>query len=37
MAAIDDLIQQISDKALRERIAEELQRMAKQKKFGLVY
>lgn len=37
MAAIDDLIQQISDQTLRERIAEELQRMAKQKKFGLVY
>ena len=37
MAAIYDLIQQISDQALRERIRQELERMAKQKKFGLVY
>ena len=37
MAAIDDLIAQIEDPALRGRIAEEVGRLAKQKKFGLVF
>lgn len=37
MAAIDDLIAQIEDPALRARIAEEVGRLAKQKKFGLVF
>ena len=37
MAAIDELVSQIQDAALRERIQEELKRIAKQKKFGLVF
>ena len=37
MSAIDDLISQISDKTLRERIAFEIDKLAKQKKFGLVF
>lgn len=37
MAAIDDLIRQIGDPALRARIAEEVGRLSKQKKFGLVF
>lgn len=37
MAAIDDLISQISDESLRERIRAEIKRANKQKKFGLVY
>lgn len=37
MAAIDDLIRQIEDPALRERIQKEVNKMAKQKKFGLVF
>ena len=37
MAAIDDLIAQIEDSALRARIAEEVGRLSKQKKFGLVF
>lgn len=37
MAAIDDLIAQIEDPALRARIAEEVGRLSKQKKFGLVF
>lgn len=37
MAAIDDLIAQIEAPALRARIAEEVGRLAKQKKFGLVF
>ena len=37
MAAIDDLIMQIEDKTLRERIKKEVERLAKQKKFGLVF
>ena len=37
MAAIDDLISQISDESLRERIQAEIKRANKQKKFGLVY
>ena len=37
MAAINDLISQIQDEALRNRIQEEVSKMAKQKKFGLVF
>lgn len=37
MAAIDDLIAQIEDKALRERLRSETDRITKEKKFGLVF
>lgn len=37
MAAIDDLIHQIDDPDLRDRIRQEVDRMNKQKKFGLVF
>ena len=37
MAAINDLISQILDKELRERLQQEVDRMNKQKKFGLVF
>ena len=37
MAAINDLIEQIDDEGLRQRINEELRRLLKQKKFGLVF
>lgn len=37
MAAIHDLLQQVSDPALRERLEQEIARMTKQKKFGLVF
>jgi len=37
MAAINDLIAQIQDETLRDRIQKEVDRMAKQKKFGLVF
>lgn len=37
MALLQDLIQQIDDPALRERILQETDRLAKQKKFGLVF
>ena len=37
MAAIDDLIEQIEDKALRERLKFEANRLTKSKKFGLVF
>lgn len=37
MAAINDLIAQIENAELRERIAREVERMSKQKKFGLVF
>lgn len=37
MAAINDLINQIQDPILRNRIEEEVNKMAKQKKFGLVF
>ena len=37
MAAINDLISQIEDKNLRERIEAELDKITKQKKFGLVF
>ena len=37
MAAINDLIRQIEDKNLRERLQQEVTRLSKQKKFGLVF
>ena len=37
MSAINDLVQQIADPELRKRIQAEVDRMAKQKKFGLVF
>lgn len=37
MAAIDDLIAQIEDEALRNRLREEVKRLTKEKKFGLVF
>lgn len=37
MAAIKDLLRQITDPALRERLAEEVNRLSKNKKFGLVF
>ena len=37
MAAIHDLLQQIQDPALRARLAEEIGRLSKNKKFGLVF
>lgn len=37
MSAINDLISQIQDSALRERIQKEVDKLAKQKKFGLVF
>ncbi|MBR6272196.1 MAG: site-specific DNA-methyltransferase, partial [Bacteroidales bacterium] len=37
MAIINDLIAQIEDEGLRQRIDEELKRLLKQKKFGLVF
>ncbi len=37
MAALDDLISQISDPDLRDRIQKEVDKLSSQKKFGLVY
>ena len=37
MSAINDLVNQIANEELRERIQAELDKMAKQKKFGLVF
>lgn len=37
MSAINDLIAQIEDEGLRQRIEAELSRLLKQKKFGLVF
>lgn len=37
MAAINDLIRQIADPDLRDRIQKEVDKLAKQKKFGLVF
>ncbi len=37
MSAIHDLIAQIEDEGLRQRIDEEVRRLLKQKKFGLVF
>ena len=37
MAALTDLINQVEDKTLRERLMREADRLTKQKKFGLVF
>lgn len=37
MAALTDLIKQVEDKTLRERLLQEADRLSKQKKFGLVF
>ena len=37
MAAINDLIQQVEDIGLRERLQQEVDRINKQKKFGLIF
>ncbi len=37
MAVLDELVNQIEDKTLRDRIAAEVNKLAKQKKFGLVF
>lgn len=37
MAAINDLLQQITDKALLKRLEQEFTRLSKNKKFGLVF
>ena len=37
MAVLDELVTQIEDPALRARIAAEVEKLAKQKKFGLVF
>lgn len=37
MAAIHDLLAQIQDEALRKRIEQEVDKLSKQKKFGLVF
>lgn len=37
MAAIHDLLAQVQDQALRERLEREINRLAKNKKFGLVF
>ena len=37
MAAINDLLRQIEDKNLRERLEKEIAELSKQKKFGLVF
>lgn len=37
MAAINDLIAQVSDDSLREKLEREVNRLSKQKKFGLVF
>lgn len=37
MAAINDLIKQIEDKTLRDRLTQEVERINNNKKFGLVF
>ena len=37
MSVLNDLIAQIEDVTLRERIGKEVERLTKQKKFGLVF
>ena len=37
MAAIHDLLAQVQDEALRARLEQEINRLTKQKKFGLVF
>lgn len=37
LSAIDDLIEQVEDKTLRERLKIEAKKIFKEKKFGLVF
>lgn len=37
MSVLNDLVRQIEDTNLRERIEKEVERLSKQKKFGLVF
>ncbi|MCD8124320.1 MAG: hypothetical protein LUE23_04675 [Lachnospiraceae bacterium] len=37
MAAIHDLLAQVTDESLRERLSQEIDKISKQKKFGLVF
>lgn len=37
MTAINDLLRQVSDQALRARLEKEIERISKNKKFGLVF
>lgn len=37
MSALNELIEQIENPELRKRIADEVNKLAKQKKFGLVF
>lgn len=37
MAAIDELVRQIPDNVLRQRIADEIKQLSQNKKFGLVF
>ena len=37
MAVIDDLLQKVQDPALRDRLAREIHKATKHKKFGLVF
>ena len=37
MAAIHDLLAQVQDEALRARLEQEINRLSKTKKFGLVF
>lgn len=37
MAAIHDLLAQVTDEGLRERLSQEIDKISKQKKFGLVF
>lgn len=37
MAAINDYLQQIDDPILRERLTEEINRISRNRKFGLVF
>lgn len=37
MAAINDLLRQVPDRALRVRLEEEIERLSKKKKYGLVF
>lgn len=37
MAALNDLLDQIEDKELRNRVQQEINKLTKHKKFGLVF
>ena len=37
MAAINDLLRQVPDQVLRSRLEEEIERLSKNKKYGLVF